>query len=69
MVYKPTPKFIEKINLFGRISGSVWVSLWGVVGLIRFAIGKPVDWAFLGVLALYATHKTIVKMGDNGVQS
>lgn len=57
-----TLRVIQIINYFGHISGSTWVNLWGATALIKFWLGKPIDWAFLGVIALYTTHKVVTNL-------
>lgn len=61
---KYLPKIIDWINQLGKINGKVWIALWGIVALVRFAMGLSIDWAFLGVLGIYAVNKTITKKYD-----
>ncbi len=44
----------------GYLDGVCWF-VWGLVGLYRFAVGKEVDWGFLGVVGLYTISKIVKK--------
>jgi hypothetical protein len=61
-----TLKIINYINYFGKISGSTFVNIWGVVALIKFILGQPIDWSFLGIIGIYTTHKLTSKFISNG---
>ena len=54
-------KLVDFLNLFGELKGGTWVNVWGLVGLYRFAVGKEVDWGFLGVVGLYTISKIVKK--------
>lgn len=66
---KQIPEFIVVINYFGKINGSTWINIWGLSALVKFWLGQNIDWAFIGVLGLYTSHKLVSKFVPNGDSS
>lgn len=58
-------KTLWVIHYVNALDGKTWINLWSLVAVIKFALGKPIDMVFLGVLGFYTGHTLGSKLINN----